>query len=309
MRENYNHYGRNNTLTVSTNQSNQVITIAEAISRFLSVTSVSENHSQDTIKTRRCRLEQMSNFFMSQGVEDITELTQLMLDNYLYEYALTRKVSTVNTTKRVFMVFFSWAASYLELNLRVRPNAIKTAKRPRQYPQALDIELVRSVISQTENTQDRLMIAFNTETGLRISEMVKVKVTDIDYDSIRVRGKGDNDRIVNITTRLADAIQSFLAENNHEYLFEHQHPGWAGKMTAGAARSRMQRCFMDIAGKHIYPRQFRHTMAVELLLDGCDIMTVKDQLGHAHITTTQIYLQLTDKQRKKSYKKHMISTI
>lgn len=154
------------------------------------------------------------------------------------------------------------------------------------------------------------MIATLYEGGLRISELVGLDVMDINGDAIHVRGKGEIDRIVYITDRLAYKLMKHCeGKYPHEAVFEHDYCNAGGRLSIGVARNHIQHSFMSLVNMRMHPHQLRHSFAFNLLKTGCDLVTIQRLLGHKDITTTQRYLRLTDDYLRSTYKTHMGQSI
>lgn len=264
-------------------------------------------HSIETTKTRTSHLKQFMLFCNAVGVTDIRDVHRVFLDAYFIEFAKTRKESTLNTDKRIIKVFIQWLEEYKELNLLVKSASIHSVRKKDNTPKAIDTFLIAQVIAKA-NEQDSLLVATAYEAALRISELINLKVCDIDYDSITVIGKGSNERTVLITVELASALQDFITKYDrqaNDYVFQKRAEWGGGRYGDDTLRQRIKNCFMNIAGLEMYPHQLRHTFAITLLNNGCDIVTIQRLLGHKDINTTMIYLRVSDKFIKEKYSKFM----
>ena len=175
-----------------------------------------------------------------------------------------------------------------------------------------DKELNKIFSVCSENTpsdeRDTLIIELLYATGLRVSELVNIKVKDIDTGnkSIKVLGKGDKERIVLYNNHTSKALDIYLNDAYHifnkmnsEYLILN-HNG--GKLSDRYVRmiidKLVRKANLDI---RISPHTIRHTFATDMLEEGADLMTVKELLGHESLNTTSIYTHITNEQIKKTY--------
>lgn len=149
------------------------------------------------------------------------------------------------------------------------------------------------------------MIAFLAQSGVRISELVNIRVEHVNGDTIQIDGKGSVQRVVYISEELAFKLENHIQQNRLEpYDFLFFNTFWkGGKLTTGTARLRVQKCFEKV-GVKMHPHQLRHSFAISLLQNGCDLVTIQRLLGHADIQTTMVYLRVTDSYLKNAYKKY-----
>ena len=145
-------------------------------------------------------------------------------------------------------------------------------------------------------------------TGIRVGELVNIKLNDIDHynKSIKILGKGRKERIVFYGSFCEDILDLYLNNGRKEllkvpndYLFLNKNgtklsSRYIGKIIDKAIKV----CEVDY---HISPHTLRHTFATELLNNGADLMSVKELLGHSSINTTSIYTHITNEQIKKVY--------
>ncbi len=161
--------------------------------------------------------------------------------------------------------------------------------------------------------RDRAIIELLFSTGLRVSELANLKIEQVNLkrDEFTVRGKGDKPRVVFLSDEAKKWVKQYLTKraDTSAYLFVSHDRAKKGRKESGPLTPRsierlVQRYAKD-AGitKRITPHTLRHTFATDMLMAGADVRAVQDLLGHASITTTQIYTHITDKQLKTIHKK------
>lgn len=283
------------------------VEIPNLVEQYLIHCSQSLKLSPKTMKTRASHMKFFLQFCRAAGVTSIRDVNLLVLDTFLQQYQEGRAVSTVNTARRVYKTFFNWVRDYKEMDT-VNSTTIRLVREPRKRPRAMNMDIVKQVIRGCRNVQDTLMICVFIEAGLRIEELSVLKVGDISNDSINVTGKGAMDRRVYISENLAGRIEMFT-EYRHcdDPLFVTDNKGGMRPMSTNTIRRRVQRWFMEIANIEMQPHQLRHTYAVNLLENGCDLITIQKLLGHKDVTTTQSYLLLSDDHLRFNYKRFSTS--
>lgn len=146
-------------------------------------------------------------------------------------------------------------------------------------------------------------------TGMRVSECVSLELTDIDfhYNIVRVMGKGRKERIIPFGQYAHDALIRYIEQvrptlmkkENHQKVFVNMR---GGELTTRGVRYILSE-MIDNASMHtkIYPHMLRHTFATHLLNNGADMRTVQELLGHANLSSTQIYTHVTKEALRKTY--------
>ena len=146
-------------------------------------------------------------------------------------------------------------------------------------------------------------------TGIRVSECVSIELDQIDfhYSILRVMGKGRKERIVPFGQYAHDALLQYIKEvrpklmknKEHQRLFVNMR---GGELTARGVRHILND-MMEAASLHskIYPHMLRHTFATHLLNNGADLRTVQELLGHAHLSSTQVYTHVTKEHLRNTY--------
>ena len=183
----------------------------------------------------------------------------------------------------------------------------KTEKKLPQYLNYNEMVEIFDVIDTSNllGLRNRLIMELLYATGIRVSELVNIKIDDIDISnrSIVVNGKGDKTRIVffnRITQKiLRDYIEDSSEIRKENYLIIN----WHGfHITTRGIRLIMEKIINDTSiVKHVHPHIIRHTFATHLLNNGCDLLTVQELLGHSSISTTGIYTHVTTEHIKDVY--------
>jgi len=177
---------------------------------------------------------------------------------------------------------------------------LKFAKRSKKLPIVLSRGEVEKIIQATDNAKYKLMISLGYACGLRVSEVVSIKVNDLDINELVIHiknAKGRKDRISVLPEKLQDDLRNLIAgKMGNEYLFTSNR---GGKLTTTSLQ-KMFRKSLDKTGikKKATFHSLRHSFATHLLENGTDVRYVQELLGHANIRTTQIYTQVTNPKLK-----------
>lgn len=173
---------------------------------------------------------------------------------------------------------------------------LRHPKKTHRLPEILSKKEIEFLIAQTANKKHQLMLGLSYAAGLRVSEVVSLRVKDIDLDQMTVtirQGKGRKDRISVISPRLVDDLRVLIGSRGlNELIFESER---GGKLTTTTAQKVFQQCLARAGIKK--PATFhslRHSFATHLLENGVDVRYVQELLGHANIRTTQIYTHVTN---------------
>ncbi len=177
---------------------------------------------------------------------------------------------------------------------------IRTAKRNLSLPVVLSREEIGRMLAVTTNTKHRLMLALAYGAGLRVSEVVALKVQDLDFaeKTIHIKqAKGRKDRISVVPEKIADDLQrGIVGRTKQDLVFPSE---WGGQLTTRTAQKIFEHA-LDRAGinKDATFHSLRHSFATHLLENGVDIRYVQELLGHNNIRTTQRYTQVTNPKLK-----------
>lgn len=165
------------------------------------------------------------------------------------------------------------------------------AKRPKKIPLTLTKSEISKLIDATANPKHQLILALAYGTGLRVGEIIAIKVMDLDFENMRIvvrSGKGQKDRTTVLPDKLVATLRSYIAgRKKDDYVFLSERGGVLTTRTLQAifAKSLKRAAINKAATFH----SLRHSFATHLLEQGVDIRYIQTLLGHASITTTQIY--------------------
>ena len=191
---------------------------------------------------------------------------------------------------------------------------IESSRSWAKLPETLSVEEVRLLLEQPDTSKplglrDMAILEVMYATGVRVSELVELKTTDVDPDVgyIRCMGKGNKERVIPIGSKALKAVKQYL-ESGRNLL----HPKTdhllvnfrGGKLTRDGVRRIVQKLGKS-AGlqKKISPHTLRHCFATHLLEHGADLRSIQEMLGHADISTTQIYTHVNSKRLKTIHRK------
>lgn len=169
-----------------------------------------------------------------------------------------------------------------------------------KLPQVFTQEQIEQLLSVITNLKHRVIVSLFYGTGVRMNEMVQLKITDIDSKAfqVKVKGKGNKERFTILPKQLLPDMRAYYQEHKPlMYLFEGQKKG--KPMHCRSIQHFMQRyiTMIGLGGKDYSAHTLRHSFATHLLDAGVDIHTIKELLGHSSITTTMIYLHLMQSKR------------
>ena len=222
--------------------------------------------------------------------------------------------ATINRSLSSLKRFYSWKIRYG--GGEINPfSSIKSLKNPRTLPDFFFENEIKNLLLLPADdfwgNRDRTILELLYSTGCRISELVGIDITDISFSdrSVRVTGKGDKERFVFLGKAAMVALREYLSKKN-SYIDKDQVDAAAALFINYKGRRISQRGVFDIIGKyvrklglekHISPHTFRHTFATHLINRGADIRMVQEMLGHASLSTTQIYTHMGVARLKKIY--------
>jgi len=280
------------------------------IEKFIRYLEIEKNYSVHTILNYRLDLEGFKKFLSDTDIEKVEYLTLRKYLAVLKEKNLgTRTIGRRLSTLRSFFKFLT-REGYLKTNPIL---VLSSPKQEKHLPQFMTEEevsrLIESAFAKNEKDErglrDRAVLETFYSSGMRISEVVGLSIADIDFIGgiVKVMGKGKKERIVPIGETAIAAIRGYLKKRKKqsEALFLNKN---GRRITARGTRNIVVK-YIRLAGikQGVSAHTFRHSFATHLLNRGADLRTVQELLGHANLSTTQIYTHLTTERLKSVYDK------
>ena len=236
-------------------------------------------------------------------------------DYIIYLKKSNYKPSSINRNLSTLRSFYNYLITInkTDYNPFSLVTGVKTEKKlPNYFKYDEFIEMVNATSDDSPlNKRNILILELLLATGLRVSELVNIKLADINLKDaeIRVFGKGKKERIVFFGKIAAERLNDYLNKSRGELLKGKtndylliNHLG--NKLTDRGVRLIVEKIIENGAvTSKVSPHTFRHTFATMLLNNGCNIKSVQDLLGHANINTTSIYTHLTNEEVRKAYLK------
>ncbi len=290
-----------------------------AASSFINHLQIERGLAANSIAAYRRDLAKFQSFLDGTSLHDVSPETIGAFESSLREVKLS--VASINRIDSTLRSFFKHLQ--LEYGLSDPTLEIAPSKSARRLPKALTIAQILSMIevsyreSDPITLRDQAMLELLYSSGARVSELIGINLNDLSFaqtpdgeiTTLKLRGKGSKERIVPLGSFASKAIDDYcvrirpglLAKNpkNNPALFLNSRGGRisrqsAWQMVLDAAKN---------AGvtEHVSPHVFRHSYATHLLDGGADIRVVQELLGHASVTTTQIYTLITIDKVRESY--------
>jgi integrase/recombinase XerD len=291
--------------------------IAATISSFLTHVKVEKGLSANTVSAYRRDLVKFDGFAQKRklSLEDVTRDDLVDFLAGLYRMNLeSRTVARHLVTLRNFFRF----AQTQELVTADPSINLESPKIRRTLPGYLRLEEVERLLEQPDSAtalglRDRAMLEVLYSTGLRVSELIGLRVSDLDgkVGCVRCIGKGDKERIVPVGRKALAMVEKYLREARPKLLGKLRGSPTLFVNRRGVSLSRVgvwkilsaygRRAGLRVA---LTPHMLRHSFATHLLERGADLRSVQLMLGHADISTTQIYTHVVEERLKQIYKAH-----
>ena len=292
----------------------------ESIDRFLSYMTVERGVSPNTVAAYRNDLGQLAEFVGERAPDSETRgwsaVDAHMIASYLLElhsrgYSDTTRARKVASAKSLFAFLIE------EGVVDTDPmDNVSSPKLGRSLPDTLTVDEVDALLSAPTGDspaadRDRAMLELLYASGIRVGELVSLNLDDISLDqgAIRCFGKGSKERMVPIHDRATDVLRAYLGRGRPA--LAKAQSGAALFLNSRGKRLSRQGFWLVLKGwaeqsgirKRVTPHTLRHSFATHLLRGGAPLRHVQELLGHASITTTQVYTHLTSEHVRTEYAK------
>jgi len=280
------------------------------IDKFLENLYQEKNYSDLTILSYRKDLTEFNTFIME---KDLSKVTRDDIKIYLKELFVNNNKSTTVSRKisslKSFYKFMK-EKDYIKIN---PVSSIKYPKREKVLPKFVQYNELEEMLEVSKlgdfGERNNLIIELMYNTGVRVSELVNIKINDIDFENERIRilGKGSYERFVfygdyaksSLNTYINGLRRELLNGKTNDYLFLNKN---GDNITTRGIQKIVLNIIRETSVKtKVSPHTLRHTFATHLLDNGCDLRSVQDMLGHKSINTTEVYTHITSERLKEVY--------
>lgn len=288
----------------------------ECILEFINYLQIDKKYSENTIASYAADLKDYQNFMMNLLKKDIYHIERKDIKLYL-KYLKVQKKSPKSISRRISCIRGFYKFLLIEKIIANNPmSTIELPKTKKALPKVLTIEEVDKLLDITlkdaYSYRNKAMLELMYATGLRVSELVNLKIHDIDFinETVRTMGKGNKERIIPIGEIAIHYLKLYLEiyrsqllkKDYTDDLFLNNH----GKcMTRQGFFKILKKLAKEKDIKTSFsPHTLRHSFATHLLENGADLRSIQELLGHSSISTTGIYTHVSNEELKENYKYH-----
>ncbi|MBD3231902.1 tyrosine-type recombinase/integrase [Candidatus Dependentiae bacterium] len=280
------------------------------IKDFLIFLEVEKNVSDNTIRAYQCDLKQIVAFWLKLNEKEKNKFTfRTIMRRYILSL-FYKKMSKASLARKLSCLR-SFSFYLIDNGIKLNIN-FKAPKLDRKLPITLSVDEIFYLLDSIKNEdlptkypyRDKGLLELIYATGIRCSELVKIKLLDIDFEdkAIRILGKGKKERVVLFGNKAKIILQEYinierpllLKKDVNDYLFLNYR---GERLTARSVQRifEMFRKFLNIDRK-LTPHKIRHSFATHLLNQGVDLRIIQELLGHKTIATTEIYTHVSSQQ-------------
>lgn len=288
----------------------------EKINKFLNFLQKEKNYSSNTIISYKTDILEFFYFltdknknipFENIDVKIVREFLDFLYKKHIKPTSISRKISSMKS-------FIKFLINHDFINNKNNPFLyIRSPKKPKTIPIFLSIYEMFDLLNAPKNDdilgiRDRAIFEILYSTGIRVSELIAIKIKDIDIfaEIVKITGKGNKERLIPIGKDSLRYIKKYIDISkktyfltNDDFLFRNK----KGEHINIRSISRIINNYIKILSikKHISPHKIRHTFASHLINAGCDIRSIQELLGHKNLATTQIYSHLEIQKLKSDF--------
>ncbi|EWG11946.1 tyrosine recombinase XerC [Cytobacillus firmus] len=285
---------------------------------FIEYLQIEKNYSQYTIEHYQHDISEFFMFMSEQAISDLTKVEYQDVRIFLTDL-FDRKMSRKSVARKISSLRSFFKFLLREEIVSENPFAlVSIPKAQKKLPEFFYEEEMKQLFDACESStplgqRNKALLELLYATGIRVSECSQIRLKDLDMhlSTVLVRGKGSKERYVPFGSFAQDAIDTYINHgrkellangNSQENLFLNAR---GGPLTARGIRTILDRIIekSSLTGT-IHPHMLRHTFATHLMANGADMRTVQELLGHAFLSSTQVYTHVTNEYLKKTYMAH-----
>ena len=276
----------------------------QEVALYLEFLEMEKGLAQNTILAYERDLIAFFDFF-----NDKTEnISRQNINSYIY-FLKEKKYTATSVARKIASIrgFYRWACA--NQIFKFNPTEfLEQQKLPKKLPKVLTVDEINKIFTENLNLSQMVIVELLYGCGLRVSELVEIKINNIDLSSkyLRCLGKGSKERIVPLNKNAIKALKEYYEEREyiinkfnltgHNLLFHENGRNYTRQDVWRFIRSLGQKLH-----KSISPHTLRHSFATHLLENGADLRVVQELLGHSDVSTTQLYTHISKKRLKEVY--------
>ncbi len=284
----------------------------QSLRSFFTFLYVEKGLSKNTIEAYSNDINDFLSWLNKRNIQDYKEISELVVNEYVaYLFNNALKSSTVNRKISSLKSFYLFLIKKKIISSSPLSEII-TPKKEHYLPSSMSEDEVERLLRSPNieldiENRDKAMIEMLYATGMRISELINLKITDIDLERsvLKVLGKGSKERLIPFGEKALDSLNSYLEKRKKSLAKEVFISNRGKKMTRTAFWQRIK-IYLSREGlkDSISPHTLRHAFATHLLNRGADLRSVQLLLGHSDLSTTQIYTHIAKQRLGEVLKKH-----
>ncbi len=275
----------------------------QIIAQYLEYLELEKGLSQNTIDAYR---RDLSDF--AKDNDDIALIDRIKINSHIRSLR-AKKLAPTSIIRKVASLrgFFKWASSSGIIN-KNPASTLEQPKTPQRLPKVISIKEIEEMLHNNLTPLEHVIMELLYSCGLRVSELVNLKITDIDLSSKYVRcfGKGSKERLIPMGEKAKNVIKEYLPQR--DLLVKKYNLNTRRLLILETGRFITRQdiyTFIHNQGKLIHknisPHTLRHSFATHLLENGADLRVVQELLGHSDVSTTQLYTHISKKRLKEVY--------
>lgn len=286
----------------------------KAIKKFLEFIKVDKKLSKNTLESYQRDILQYKEYIIENNINYVNVKNEDIINYLEYLHTINKKSSTISRHLASIRLFYQYLAKS-KIVKEDPTKGIQSPKIEKKAPSVLSSQEVSLLLDQPKgedlkSIRDKAMLEIAYATGMRVTEIISLNISDIDLTNSSVTCKTENkQRIIPLGKMSLHALQEYMEtarlnmikDDNEQALFVNVN----GKRLTRQGFWKIIKYYKEQAhiSKEITPHVLRHSFATHLLQNGADLKSIQSMLGHSDISSTQVYMQFQDDSLKNIYKK------
>jgi len=278
------------------------------LSEYIEYLSIERGLSINTQEAYRNDILFFIEFLASENIESFEKIQRAHINRYIRELR-SKNYATSSITRKIASLrgWFRWMIS-MEIITSDPTEALEQPKMARRLPKVLSVSEILELLNEDLTSLERAILELLYACGLRVSELVNLSLSNVNLEQEYVRcfGKGSKERIIPLGNQAKQAICRYLKKRELILLDNNISSNALFLDDNGSPITRQKvyifvKNFSNLINKTLSPHTFRHSFATHLLENGADLRIVQELLGHADVSTTQLYTHVSKKRLKDIY--------